>query len=175
MKRILSYILVFVTVFCLTACGEKAEEGPSDNNEKETPINPDLVAAFGEEWVAEEKDTIEEIVSGLEDCYTKYQKEKDLYQFITNVENTVDPYLEYMQEEIRSVLDATNDAQKKAELTNLLLGTNLTLPFDLMMYKFSVDTGTEPDITKQEAEAAVIEYINTISEYFCAKPIVEVS
>lgn len=31
MKRILSCLLIFVTVFCLTACGEKAEEGPSDN------------------------------------------------------------------------------------------------------------------------------------------------
>ncbi len=181
-KRHISILLVFASLFTLlVACGGK-EDGDSSAEEvktEEMSINPELIAAFGEDMIEDEKETIAALVGALKECYEQHQKDKDVYAFISNVDNAMQPYKGYLKEisdELMNMYETAKIQGDKDKMMELLSVYSSSIAYvadenTWSNYKFFLDNGMNPISTEQEAEEAVIEYINDISAFFYCTPI----
>lgn len=175
-KRIGSLLLI-LTIFAtlLAACGDKTKE--DEPAETECAINPELVNAFGEEYIDSEKETIAKLVAELEGYYQQYQKDKDLYAACANLEVFFGKYKESYLQEISDELMAmykneTNNEKKIALLTlqSQSIGY-ISGESSCSMYKFWIDSGMTPSSTDEEVKDSFFSCIDSISEFFYCKPI----
>lgn len=170
-KKYIGILLVSLMVL-LAACGSA---------KKERTINPKLIEAFGQETIAGEEATIERMIDGLLNCYEQHKKDKDVYQFITNVDDMMQPYKDYLKEIDRELEQLFSIAASEGdeERMKMLLSVQSSAAREAApegtwsLYKFCIDNGLESTITEQEAEKAVIEYINALSEFFYGVSVVK--
>lgn len=179
-KIIILFLCTVLFLGALTGCGNTQ---PSDSQPVQTEpqgqtreINPELYDAFGEEFMAEEEKTIKKLVNGLETCYTQYQQNKNFDEFMNSVSKAMEPYKNYLNEitnELQEMYEKETDKQRKIQLLTLQ-GTSINYVFPESTwsnYKFYIEMGMEPNCTQQEAEEALINYINAISNFFYCKSI----
>lgn len=170
-KKLLSILLILASMVALLAgCGEKGEKA------KKTSINPELISAFGGEMIEGEKDTIADLVGGLEDCYKQYQKDNDLNAFVMAVDNAMTGYKGYLEEisdELMNLYEEETNQDKKMELLSLYNSSIAYIADESSwsIYKMCLDNNMEIWQSEQDVEEALINYINDISEFFYCKPI----
>ena len=176
-KKALSLALALIlTISLFSACGDKEKEIKNEQN-----INPALTEAFGEEMIASEEENIQNLVSGLEECYKNYEKSKDIDTFAQDVNSAMTPYKGYLEEISAELMNLYEDAKadgNKDKMTQLLTIHSSSIRYiqyenTWSMYKMCLDTNMEPWQEKDEVEDALIEYINAISEFFYCKPVAE--
>lgn len=171
-RRLFAVIaLIAVLLSALSGC----RTGSGDSKAGK-PINPDLTLIFGEAWAEENAKTIANLASAMEECYTKHQKEKNVYQFIIDYENAIAPYEEFIQEvrdDLFAKYEAETDKEKNKIMTNLVLRFP-TGPISAFIYKAQVELGDDSlVVSPEEAEQNVIETINVVFEFFYGEPLVE--
>lgn len=172
-KRIISILLVLTAlVTLLAACGKKEEKA------EKSSINPELISAFGEEMIEGEKDTIADLVGGLEDCYKQYQKDNDLNAFVVAVDNAMTGYKGYLEEisdELMNLYEEETNQDKKMELLSLYNSSIAYIADESSwsIYKMCLDNDMEIWQTEQEVENALINYIDDISEFFYCESITD--
>lgn len=181
-KYIISIVLVFVTLFSLlTACDDSESPDGSIQAPEEVEINPELIAAFGQEFIDGEKETIANMINALQNCYYKYQQNGDANEFIVDIDKEMKPYKGYLKEisgELMNLYEEAKAEGNKDKMIELLTTYSSSVAYVVhettcSFYKFDIENGMEPLHTDEEAAQAAIDYINAISEFFYCQPIAE--
>ena len=166
-KKLLSLLLVFASlILLLAACGAKEKEETPE--ETKPAINPELVNAFGEDFINSEKETIAKLVAELEGYYEQYQKDKDLYAACANLETFFvkykEGYLQELSDELMAMYKKDTDKEKKIALLTLQSQSigYVSGESSCSLYKFWIDSGMSPTSDAEEVEDSFFRCIDSI-------------
>jgi len=168
--KLVSILLIIATCLMVLAACDSNQQSAAPS------INPELVAAFGEEMIESETEDISRLVNGLKDAYAQYQKDQDVYAFGCSIDDVMEGYTGYLEEisdELQYMYQDESDKERKMELLSLhSVSISYIAPKNSWdLYKFSIQNDMTPNYTEQEIAEKLCEYIDSISKFFYCQPI----
>lgn len=164
LRRLLFVLLAFSTLVAFVGCSE------AEDTKQSPQLNPQLVAALGNEWATANKVTIEKLVEDLESANSAYRNGGELKDYFLTVSNVIDN-----NEEFRSNLytGLEHAMESNIDYATLFCDSFMWSPTNSGIIYDARELFGEPlsaeDVTEIENE--LISKSNKISQLFYCKDI----
>lgn len=154
MKKIISVILVAVLSVALFV-------GCSKESKNKVTLREDLLEYGGDFWTKENKDTAIEFVEDIQEAYRDYQKNNDLEEYATTVNDL-------LYENMGFILDVSNSIDMSESNEAALLNVDI---LNINARNSDIFVILELGGTDEELEEKVHDAVNAVTYAFCNKEI----